>query len=349
MEFELLPLFGRQRIEIPDYKIGPSPRTVEAGRATVRRDHDVAARRERREPRVAAAWIAIEHYECAHPRMLGRAAAVPRGLGSLCDHTARGERLARPDRIAPVTIVAHRGVLDRAPGNTLAAFRDALALGVDGVELDVRMSRDGVPIVHHDWYLDESVARPVPIYTLSAAQLRTETVRDDRPQFSRQHSIPTLADVLEEFAGTLSLEIELKSPEPELPAAVGSVLEPFRDAWPTFEITSSSTSLLADVRECCPHVRTALLFGPSAPYMRLDVVAYAAVQSGRLAKADVVHLYPDQLSEEVMATIRAAGIEVHVYPVNDEKIFELVARHAVPEVITDDPARVLALRRSQRG
>ena len=83
--------------------------------------------------------------------------------------------------------------------------------------------------------------------------------------------------------------------------------------------------------------------------MRLDVVAYAAVQSGRLAKADVVHLYPDQLSEEVMATIHAAGIEVHVYPVNDEKIFELVARHAVPEVITDDPARVLALRRSQRG
>jgi len=244
----------------------------------------------------------------------------------------------------PCKIVAHRGVLDHAAGNSLVAFRDSLRLGVDGVELDVRLSRDGVPVVHHNWYLDESATRPVPIYTLSAAQLRTETIRDDREEFSRKDPIPTLEDVLVEFAGRLSLEIELKSPEPELPGAVASVLEPFRGSWPTFELTSFSTSLLAAVRELCPGIRTALLFGPTKAYMHLDVVAYLAVQSARLAKADVVHLEPNQLSDEVMATIRAAGLDVHVYPVNDRQTLELVVRHGVSEAVTDDPARLLDLR-----
>lgn len=246
----------------------------------------------------------------------------------------------------PFAIVAHRGVTDHAPGNTLAAFRAAQALGVDGVELDVRLSQDHVPVVHHNWYLDEELEQPVPIYALTAAQLRRERVRDSRPELSLQHPIPTLADVLEEFSGKLSLEIELKSPEPELPACVASVLGPFRGSWSRCELTSSSTALLAAVRERCVGIRTALLFGPTASYMHLDVVAYAALHSTRLAKADVVHLYPNQLSDEVLATIRASGIEVHVYPVDDQQTVELVARHRVPEVITDDPVRVLALRRA---
>lgn len=244
-------------------------------------------------------------------------------------------------------IVAHRGVLERAPGNTLAAFRDARALGLDGVELDVRLSRDGVPIVHHDWYLDEQVDRPIPIYSLTVEQIRQETVRDTRPEFSERQPIPTLEDVLGEFAGHLGMEIEMKSPEPELPVAVAAVLERHRDAWPTLELTSSSPTLLAVVRDRCPGVRTALLFGASAHYMRDDVVGYAAVQMTKQAGANIVHLGLEQLSDEVLSTTRAAGIEVHVYPVNDERAFDLVARYDISEVITDEPAQLLALRRSR--
>lgn len=113
------------------------------------------------------------------------------------------------------------------------------------------------------------------------------------------------------------------------------------------EVTSSSASLLAAVRELCPEIGTALLLGRSAPYMHLDVVAYLAVQTARLARAEIVHLGPDQLSEEVVATLGAAGIDIHVYPVNDESTLDLVQRHRVPEVVTDAPALVLgSLRRS---
>lgn len=247
------------------------------------------------------------------------------------------------------TIIAHRGVTDRAPGNTVAAFRAARALGVDGVELDVRLSRDGVPFIHHNWYLDEEVPQPVPVHSLSAAELRMETVRDDRPAYSRQHPIPTLDEVLREFAGNLVLEIELKSPEPELPSAVGSALEPFRASWPTIELTSDSTSLLADAHLRCPGIRTGLLLGRRPAYMGSDVLGYFAVQSAKLANASVVHMDTGDLGASVVATVRAAGLDIHVYPVNDNDAVDLVRRYGVREVVTDAAARILDLRHSAAG
>jgi glycerophosphoryl diester phosphodiesterase len=55
--------------------------------------------------------------------------------------------------------IAHRGGAGLAPENTLAAFRDAVARGADGAELDVQLSRDGEVVVHHDWRLMAHVAR----------------------------------------------------------------------------------------------------------------------------------------------------------------------------------------------
>lgn len=247
----------------------------------------------------------------------------------------------------PFKIVAHRGVTARAPGDTVAAFRAALGLGVDAVELDVRLSRDLVPIVHHNWYLDQGVQAPVPIFMRTADQLRREKATEARADLSLSEPIPTLAEVVEEFAGKLALEIELKGPEPEGPAAVASVLAPFRAAWSDFEITSSQPSLLAAVRERCPGIATALLFPPSEPWMRLDVVAYAALHYARQAHADAVHLHPRQLTDDVATTIRAGGIEIHAHSVNDEGALTLAAQLGVNWVCTDAPERALLFRRER--
>lgn len=232
----------------------------------------------------------------------------------------------------------------RAPGNTIAAFRDAQELGVDAAELDVRLTRDGIPIVHHNWYLDENTAGPVPIYALTAEQLRRQTVADSRPEMSHRHPIPTLANVLDEFIGQLGLEIELKGPEPQAPIAVASALAPFHGAWSTLEITSFQPALLAAIRDRCPGIATALLFPASERWMRPDVVAYAALQYARLARADAVHLDPSQLSDEVAATVRTGGIEIHAHSVNDDAALALVADLRLPWVSTDQPERALAFR-----
>lgn len=227
----------------------------------------------------------------------------------------------------------------------MAAFHAALELGSDAIELDVRLSRDGVPMVHHNWYIDENATLPAPICSLTALQLRSEKVTDPRAEMTRRHPIPTLEDVLNEFAEKLWLEIEVKGPEPEAAPRVASALKNFPRAWSSVEVTSFHPTLLTAIRELCPGVATAFLFPLSEPWMRLDVVAYSALHGARLSKADAVHLSPNQLSDEVVATIRSGGVEVHAHAVNDQAALELAARLGVPWICSDAPEQALAFRR----
>jgi glycerophosphoryl diester phosphodiesterase len=247
----------------------------------------------------------------------------------------------------PFRIVAHRGVTARAPGNTMAAFRAALELGADAIEMDVRLSSDGVPVVHHNWYIDENMTHPAMICGLTALQLRDLRVMDPRAEMSRRHPIPTLEDVLKEFAGQIWLEIEMKGPEPEASSRVAAALRDFRGAWSAVEVTSFHPTLLIAIRELCPGVATGFLFPLSEPWMGVDVVAQAALHGARLAKADAVHLSPDQLSDEVVATIRAGGVDVHAHAVNDEAGLTLAARLGVRWICSDAPERALAFRRAR--
>ena len=94
--------------------------------------------------------------------------------------------------------LAHRGDWRLAPENTLAAFRAALARpACDGLEFDVRASRDGIPVVCHDATLERVQGRPDRIDALSAAALS-------------EFDVPTLADVLELAGRRPFLDVELK-------------------------------------------------------------------------------------------------------------------------------------------
>ena len=69
-------------------------------------------------------------------------------------------------------VFAHRGGSKLRPENTLLSFDHGLSLGADGLEFDVRLSRDGVPMVHHDETLDRTTSGSGPLSSLSADQLQ---------------------------------------------------------------------------------------------------------------------------------------------------------------------------------
>src|SRR6056297_841327 len=98
-------------------------------------------------------------------------------------------------------IWAHRGASAVAPENTLAAFTAALQAGADGIELDVHLTRDGVPVVMHDETVDRTTNGSGRIRDLSHAEI------DDLDAGSwfgprwRGEKIPTLEKVLVAFAG----------------------------------------------------------------------------------------------------------------------------------------------------
>ena len=91
------------------------------------------------------------------------------GSASFTAGGAAAESLASLPR--PFHVIAHRGASAEAPENTLPAFERALALGVVEVELDVQLSRDGVPVLFHDRTLDEKTPLRGPVRDHSAQEL----------------------------------------------------------------------------------------------------------------------------------------------------------------------------------
>jgi len=245
----------------------------------------------------------------------------------------------------PFEIVAHRGVPTDVPENTLPAFQRALELGADAIEMDVRLTKDGVPVVFHKFYLDETTNASGPLFARTYAELQEVELLGggDSPKGRR---IPTFREVLESFAGRLGLEIELKGPEPQAPEIVAGELQRFRHLWDTIEVTSYEPALLLGIGRHCPGLATDLIQRRSEDWMKLDVVAYVAVHSARLAGARAVHLHPTQLSSEVVRTVRAAGLEVHSGFANDAETLRMMQELDIPKFDTENVRLALEFRDS---
>ena len=118
-------------------------------------------------------------------------------------------------------VYAHRGGAALRPENTFEAFDHGLALGADGLEFDVRLTRDGTVVVYHDDTLDRTTNGRGSVASCTAADLAQLDAayrfgaRDEFPYRGRRICIPLLADVLERYPG-IPLVIELKQNLPEL-------------------------------------------------------------------------------------------------------------------------------------
>jgi glycerophosphoryl diester phosphodiesterase len=157
-------------------------------------------------------------------------------------------------------VFAHRGGAKLAPENTLAAFESGMAAGADGVELDVRLSRDGVPVVFHDADLDRTTDRSGPVIALSAAELaRVDAghrfANDGAFPFRGQGvGIPTLESVIRRLTSARVI-IEMKGDVTELAPAVAGVVRR-TGAVDRVCVSSFSQRLLDTLRREAPEITT---------------------------------------------------------------------------------------------
>ncbi len=234
----------------------------------------------------------------------------------------------------PFEIVAHRGIAVDYPENTIPAFQKAIELGADAVELDVRLTKDKIPVVFHYYYLENITSLSGPIFDHTYEQLRQAKFTNGK-NGSASLRIATLEDVLARIGGKIGLEIEIKGPEPESAAITAEVLRKFQSLWKSMEITSFQAALLSQFKTICPGITTDLLFPLSEPWMDLDVVAYKAANLGKLAQARAVHLHPSQVSKDVLKTIQDAGLSIHAWDVNTQEALETIMEFNIPRICTD--------------
>src|SRR2546423_8519224 len=105
-------------------------------------------------------------------------------------------------------IIGHRGAAAVAPENTIAAFNRAVRDSADGIEFDVRLARDGVPVIIHDATLRRTALRPGAVSDFTASELQRIDVgswfNKKHPKAAQkeyeQETIPSLAQLLEAMA-----------------------------------------------------------------------------------------------------------------------------------------------------
>jgi glycerophosphoryl diester phosphodiesterase len=234
----------------------------------------------------------------------------------------------------PFEIVAHRGIPDIHPENTIPAFERAIELGADSIELDVRLSSDNVPMVYHYFYLDVVASASGAIFDYTREQLRSVPIIGKNG--TDKYQIPTLMEVLETIGGRIGLEIEIKGPEPESAKVVANALSNHKNIWETIEVTSYEPALLRDFHLECPNIPIDFIFPQSEPWMKLDVVTYAAIQRAKLAGARGVHLHPTQLTSKVVDEMRKNDLEIHTWDVNNKQTLKAVADLNIPQICTDN-------------
>jgi len=109
-----------------------------------------------------------------------------------------------------VWTIAHRGASHERPENTLSSFDEALNQNCDAIELDLQLSRDGMPVVYHDRTLTKAGGGRRRVASLMLEELRRlDAGAWFGPEF-RGLSIPTLSEVLERYASQTRLLLEIK-------------------------------------------------------------------------------------------------------------------------------------------
>jgi glycerophosphoryl diester phosphodiesterase len=233
-------------------------------------------------------------------------------------------------------VVAHRGGAAEAPENTLAAVRRALAVGVDAVEVDVRLTADGVPVCLHDATLDRTTTGRGPLAAQPAAAVARldATARwSGAPRYPPEPP-PPLAAVLAAIAGRADLFVELK-PQDD-PAAMARLVHAVWRALAAHEAFAWATALSFDwaalvaLRRLAPALPTqALVAGPLRP---ADAARVAALG------IDSVGLPASGCDAATMAAARRAGLPVNAWGAEERATWERLRALGVAALTTDRPA-----------
>lgn len=214
-------------------------------------------------------------------------------------------------------LLAHRGYHAGVPENTMAAFEAALRLGVDGIETDVRLSGDGLPVIIHDRVTPQKRA---------IAELTRREIEDDVG-----HPVPVLAEILDAYPDNL-WNIEIKDPE-AAPVAV-RVLRQFQHRRRLL-VTSFRHEV---VMQCADEIEADC--GLLLAHRPLDVAAVIAGCAGRPRIKGIVWDF-NIIDDAVLRQVTAAGWGNFVYGAVTPAEHQRCAALGLAGLITDYPLHML--------
>lgn len=241
-------------------------------------------------------------------------------------------------------VVAHRGWSGRAPENTLAAFRLVLQdPRIRWVELDVQLSKDGVPVVIHDFTLKRTTGRPGRVGDYTWRELaEMDAGAWFSPEFAGER-IPSLEQVLALIGGKVKINIELKTAVglyPGLEHAVTGLIRQFGLVRDTV-ISSFDHYAVQRTRSAAPEIRGGLIM-TGLPTLVREQLTFAG--------ADFLSMDVRFLAKSFVHAFLNESVQVMAWTVNERAaIRRALAMHPGLMVCSNYPERVFAELGQRKG
>lgn len=253
----------------------------------------------------------------------------------------------------PVLIIGHRGAAAVAPENTLSSFERALADGADGIEFDVRLASDGVPVVIHDPTLRRTALRRGRVSSFSSTELgemdagtwfNLRYPRKARPEYVGA-TIPTLADVFELLGKRdARLYVEMKCGPKDRAALAAGVARLIRahSLAARVHVESFDLAAIAEIKRLDGGLRTAALF--DRKLARPAPSARKMIEQAIRCGAEELALHHSLATRRTVHEAARHGLETVIWTADNPAWVERATKRGVRAIITNDPARLCARR-----
>ena len=249
-------------------------------------------------------------------------------------------------------IVAHRGSSAIAPENTLAAFRRAISDGAEGIEFDVRLSKDNQPVVFHDLDLKRICGMEEKVSDLNASSLRNLDAgswfnrinKSAKEDFSVE-GIPTLAETLDLLSGFRgAIYVELKADDSDAASISTAVAEVIESSGLISQVIVKSFDLefIQHFRNRLPLVKTASLFTPKVKTVLNKEKRLIRVSSE--LGVDRISLHFSLATKRLMRKAYENGLPVTIWTVDSPRWIKRAIELGIDHIITNEPAQLLARR-----
>lgn len=230
-----------------------------------------------------------------------------------------------------IPVYAHRGASAYAFENTLKAFEKAVELGADGIELDIQLTKDGIPIIYHDLNLRRLTGSRKRVNQLPYEKVMKKKIGKPFRRMFRGEKIMSLQEMIEWASEKgIALNIELKESLMAEPLFVKEIVRRCKGL-PDVHFSSFHYELLEIIKTQFPRVETAYILTKNSDWGNLR--GYHA--------ADVFHLHKRNYKEEKLDILSKSGKKVRFYGVVGSEPFITNPHPIVRGWITDYPEIVL--------
>lgn len=251
-------------------------------------------------------------------------------------------------------IIAHRGASALAPENTLTAFQKAINDGAEGIEFDVRLSKDGIPVVIHDSNLMRLAKIEGRVSEFNAGELQKLDVgswfwlKNSRQNFDRKsvETVPTLMQVLDflkDYKGLIYIELKCKKTEnEELVQAVCQLIGNSR-LLKNILVKSFKLEVIPNIRRYCPDVKTVALFAPKI--MTIFRKEKHLVKIAQEFNADQISLHFSLATRKLVEKAAEKNLPVTIWTADNPRWIKRAVDLGIHAIITNNPARLLTKKR----